>query len=58
MEHKIIKDATFSAIGTLQENNFMGRISNQLIMEDYNFIGKTDLFESCNNFIEGRVCRF
>ena len=55
---KIIKDAHFSAIGSLQENNFMGRISNQLIMEDFNFSGKPDLFEINNNFIEGRVCLF
>ena len=34
---KVDKTATFSAIGSLSENVFFGRTTNQMLMEDYNF---------------------
>lgn len=43
---KADRNACFSAIGSLSENKFMGRTSNQLIIEDFNFSRQEDLWGS------------
>ena len=41
---KAERNACFSAIGSLSENKFMGRTSNQLIIEDFNFSKREELW--------------
>ena len=52
---KIDKTKPFSAIGSLYENNFMGKISNQLFIEDFNFADIKDELINNRTFAAGRI---
>ena len=52
---KIDKTKPFSAIGALYENKFMGKSSNQLFIEDFNFADIEHKVDNTRKFAEGRI---
>ena len=52
---KIDKTKPFSAIGSLYENNFMGKSSNQLFIEDFNFADIEYKVDNTRRFADCRI---